>query len=113
VSPPAAAELARLETVIPPDAETIVSLPVVGRFAQRDSVYAFMRPGQTFPVDRRLVVIILGPHEAFDAPVTAPVLQAATGFVDDRLGARVLGDRSGVHAFAWSPRPGTRSVTLP
>ena len=42
VTPASVTELARVETVIPANAQVIVSLPVVGRFAQRDSVYAFV-----------------------------------------------------------------------
>ncbi|HXQ59377.1 MAG TPA: DUF2079 domain-containing protein [Acidimicrobiales bacterium] len=113
VSPAAASELAHIEELIPAGAEVIVSLPVVGRFAQRDSVYAFQRPGQTYRVDRREVVFVLGPHENFDHPVTPAVLEEASRFVERRLGARPLASGAGVGAFLWSPPPGTRQITLP
>jgi hypothetical protein len=113
VTPSSVTELARIETVIPAQAEVIVSLPVVGRFAQRDSAYAFIRPGQTFPVDRKTVVFVLGPQAAFDTPVTQASLNRASGYVRNRLHAPVLGTGGDVRAYTWSPPPGTTHITLP
>jgi hypothetical protein len=113
VSPAAATELAHVESLIPADAEVIVSLPVVGRFADRDAAYAFDRPGERFPVDRRLVVFVVGPEEAFDEPVTTAVLADTSNYVRTRLDARLLGSGAGVSAYAWSPPAGTTGVNLP
>ncbi|HXQ43608.1 MAG TPA: DUF2079 domain-containing protein [Acidimicrobiales bacterium] len=113
VSPPAAAELARIEPLIPPDAEVVVSLPVMGRFAQRSSVYGFIEDHQTVPVDRKTLVFVFSPYESFQKKLTGTGITGATRFVARRLDARLLGAGAGVHAFAWSPPPGTTSVTLP
>jgi hypothetical protein len=86
---------------------------VEGRFAQRDSAYAFVRPGQSFPVDRKLVVFVLGPHEAFDSPVSQAALNRVSGFVDHRLHARLLSSGAGLQAYAWTSPPGAGRVTLP
>jgi len=113
ISPPAAAELARIEPQIPADAEVVVSVPVMGRFAERDSVYGFVEDHQTVPVDRKVVVFVFSPYESFQKQLSRAGITAATGYVAHRLGARLLGARSGVSAFAWSPPVGTTRVTLP
>jgi uncharacterized membrane protein len=113
VAPPVAAELAHVEAAVPSDAEVIVSFGVMGRFAQRSSIYAFERADQTVPVNRRVVVFVLAPKLPNDDPLTQHDITAAAGFVSDRLGARTLGSGSGVDAFVWSPPRGTTRVTLP
>jgi len=113
VSPAAAAELARVESRIPAGAEVIASYPVVGRFGQRRSVYSLTNPGQTFPVDRPLVVFVLGPEVQFDQPATQAVLTETAGFVRQRLHAGVVGSGSGVEALVWAPPAGTRQIRLP
>jgi uncharacterized membrane protein len=113
VDPAAAAVLTQVAASVPPDAEVIVSEGIVGRFAQRESVYAFGAGGQTFPVDRRLVVFVFGPPDGYELALTSSVITAASGYVHHRLDARILRSRSGVEAFAWSPRAGTTTVTLP
>jgi hypothetical protein len=113
VTPPAAAELARIEPEIPAGAEVIVSLPVMGRFAQRDSIYGFIDDGERFPVNRRQVVFVFSPYESFQKKLSRHGITAATGYVARRLDARVLGARSGVDGFLWTPPAGTTSVTLP
>jgi len=114
VSPPAAAELARIGPLIPPNAEVVVTVPVMGRFAQRSSFSAFYEDHQTVPVDRRVVVFVFSPYEAaFQKNLTGKGLAEATRYVASRLDARVLGSGAGIQIFSWSPPPGTRSVTLP
>jgi hypothetical protein len=90
-----------------------VSYPVMGRFAERSSLYGFYSDHQTIPVNRRSVVFVFGPYESFQKPLTRSGITEAAGYVDRGLAARLLGARSGVSAFAWSPPPGTSSVTLP
>jgi hypothetical protein len=114
VSPSAAAELARIEPLVPPNAEVVVSVPVMGRFAERSSFYAFIENHQTVPVDRRVVVFVFSPYEAaYQTNLTGKGATDATRYVESRLDARVLGSGAGVYAFAWSPPPGTHSVILP
>jgi len=107
----AAAVLTQVAASVPADAEVIASQGIVGRFAQRESVYDFRSGGETFPVDRKLVVFVFGPPDPYEKPLTPSLITAVSGYVHHRLGARVLRSRSGVHA--WSPRPGTTTVTLP
>jgi uncharacterized membrane protein len=113
VDPPAAAALARAETMIPPSAEVIASQGVIGRFSQRDSVYAFVEGHQTVPVNRRLVVFVLSPNEGVDDALPDHEATAAVGYVQTRLHAHLFVARSGVYAFAWSPSSLTTHVTLP
>jgi uncharacterized membrane protein len=112
-SPSAAAELAHIEPEIPADAEVVVSVPVMGRFADRDAIYGFEKDHQTFPVTRPLVVFVFSPYQSFQKQLSRGGITAATGYVEHRLGAHLLGARSGVHAFAWTPPSGTTHVTLP
>jgi hypothetical protein len=113
VEPAAAAVLTQVAASVPSDAEVIVSEGIVGRFAQRESVYAFETEGQSFPVDRRLVVFVFGPPDRDDLALTSSLITASSGYVHHRLDARTLQSRSGVEAFAWSPPAGTTTVTLP
>jgi hypothetical protein len=85
----------------------------MGRFAQRSSVYGFVKDDETVPVNRPLVVFVFSPYQSFQRILTRHGITAATGFVEHRLQARVLGSGSGVHALVWSPPPGTRQITLP
>jgi hypothetical protein len=113
VSPASATELARIEPQIPPNAEVVVSLPVMGQFAQRGSIYGFVEDHERVPVNRQVVVFVFSPYESFQKKLTKAGITAATGYVENRLGARQLGSAGGVSAFAWTPPPGTTSVTLP
>jgi hypothetical protein len=108
-----AGELARIETVVPPKAEVISSETVIGRFAERDSVYPYLGVGQTFPVNRPRVVFVLTPEAVLDNGLPIFETMSAIAFVRHRLHARILMPGSDVDAFAWSPPPGTRRVTLP
>ncbi len=113
VSAPTAAELARIEPLIPTDAEVVVSAPVMGRFAEHTSVYGLYEDHQRLPVDRRQVVFIFGPYESFQRKLTRTGIAAATADVENRLRARLIGSGAGVRALVWSPPPGTTHLTLP
>jgi hypothetical protein len=108
-----AAALARVSPRIPAGAEVIASEAVVGRFGQRLAVYSYLGVNETFVVDRRPVVLVLTPDGGKDAGLLPGHTMAAVAFVKDRLGARVLEERSGVYAFVWSPPPGMTWVSLP
>ncbi|HXQ59376.1 MAG TPA: DUF2079 domain-containing protein, partial [Acidimicrobiales bacterium] len=109
----AAAVLTRVQAMVPPDAEVISTGAVIGRFAERRSIYNFETAGETFRVDRGEVVFIFTPHEVLDDALPPRAADAAVAFVSHRLGARVLGSAAGVDAFAWTPPPGTTRVRLP
>jgi hypothetical protein len=74
----------------------------------------FTGPGQTFPVTQRLVVFVVTRLELLDddSPSPRERTEAAADIVH-RLDARLLGSRSGVNAWEWSPPKGTTHVTLP
>jgi len=113
VDAPAAKALAHVDAVIPAGAEVIASVGVMGRFAQRDSVYGFTTGHQQFPVDRRLVVFVFTTQGGPDDVLRRHEGREAVDFVRNRLHGRVLGAGSGVSAFAWSAPPGTTRVSLP
>lgn len=113
VDAPAAAVLARVDTIIPGNAEVIASIGVMGRFAQRDSVYGFESGHERFPVDRRLVVFVLTSQGGPDDALPYHEGDEAVAFVEDRLHGRLIGTGSGVRALVWSAPPGTTGVSLP
>jgi hypothetical protein len=113
VEAPAAAVLARVESMVPARAEVISSGGVVGRFGTRDSVYELPTVRQKVPVDEKEVVFVLLPVMGADDALPDRASANAVRYVRSRLDARVLEAESGVYAFAWSPPAGTTSVSLP
>jgi hypothetical protein len=110
----AAKELAHVAPMIPTSAEVISTQAVIGRFGQRESIYMFSSPGQTFPVNQRQVVFVVTRKELLDADILSPRERTeAVADIHHRLDARVLGSRSGVNALEWLPPAGTTHVTLP
>jgi hypothetical protein len=109
-----AAQLAKVSTVIPGDAETIVSQGVVGRFAQRHAFYPYIDAfgdGQTVPLFGRTVYVVLLPTQGLES-ATPAATEAAIAQMR-RLGARQLSARDGVYAFAWRVPRGQHTVTFP
>jgi hypothetical protein len=110
----AAKELAHVAPMIPATAEVISTQAVIGRFGPRESIYMFTSPGETFPVNQRQVVFVVTRKELLDADILSPRDRTeAVAEISHRLDARVLGARSGVNAWEWSPPTGTTHVTLP
>jgi len=107
-----AAQLARLNAAIPPQAEVIVSWGVVGRFAVRSAVYPYGPSRRTFPVNRRLVVFVLSPGVG-NNEVPSSTAREAVRFVEHRLGATVLVAHDSIYGLEWRPPPGTTRVELP
>ena len=110
-----AAALHQALDAVPPGAETIVSVPIIGRFAQRRYVYTAIDPAlhssPPLPVHGATVAVII---DETDAPQLLPPAVA------DQLraelvarGAHVVVDRDGVLAIVWHPPPGTRQLPLP
>lgn len=112
VSDPAAAELARLERAIPPDAEVLAVNGVMGRFAARSFVYQIGGASQrsTFPVREPTLVFVISSTQGVGDPVftTDPVLR-----LQERLGASLVVAGYGIYGLEWTPPPGTRSVSVP
>jgi hypothetical protein len=113
VDPLTAAALARIEPLIPADAEVIATGAVIGRFGERDVVYGFLTPGETIAVRRPRVVFIITPYEILDDRLSPKAALAAVRYIRHQTDVTVLGGRSDVEAFSWTPPPGTRRVTLP
>jgi uncharacterized membrane protein len=110
----AAQELDHVTPMIPASAEVISTQAVIGRFGPRESIYMFSSPGQTFPVNQRQVVFVVTRKQLLDGDIlSARERTAAVADIDHRLDARLLGSRSGVNAWEWSPPNGTTHVTLP
>jgi len=86
---------------VPPSAEVIASVGVIGRFAGRRYVYPQVYPVQQFPVHGHTVFFVF-----YDDPLRA-------NDVREVLHAQPV-DRSGaVAVFEWHPPKGTRTVDLP
>ena len=47
-----------------------MSLPVMGRFAQRGSIYGFVEDHERVPVNRQVVVFVFSPYESFQKKLT-------------------------------------------
>lgn len=109
-----AAELASVSSRIPPEAETIVSQGVVGRFAQRHNFYPYLdvfSDGQTVPLFGKTVFVVLLPDQGLETAPPSGTMAAVS--LMHRLGARQLSARDGVYAFAWRVPAGRHSVTFP
>ena len=110
VSSAVAAQLRTALARTPTDAETIVTLDVMGRFCSRQWCFFFYPDGPR-PVHSRDVVFVF---DTSNESLTTPAGSAyAIAYVRDTLHARVLVDADGVAAFDWTPPAGTTSVTVP
>ncbi len=110
VAPSTGAALRTALARTPPEAETIVSLSVMGRFCGRQWCY-FFSPDGARPVHSRDVVFVFA---TANEPSTTPAgVLAAVAYVRDDLHARVLVDADTVVALEWTPPPGTTEVTVP
>ena len=108
-----AAQLRKALQLTPPNAQTIVTIGVMGRFSSRTSAY-FYAPSTTIAVASNPVVFVFDPANEDTVPFAVPADDVdASSFVRDVLHARVLVDQAGVTAYLWQPPPGTHSVTFP
>ena len=110
-----AATAAALRTVlplVPPDAEVVASQGVIGRFAERRSVYPYLAAPQAFPVTEPEVYFVVVPDQGIESVPPASAL-AAVSTLTSRDRARVVLDRSGVFVVAWHPPPGVHAIVLP
>jgi len=114
VSAGAAHQLAEAQRQVPPGGEVVASQGVVGRFSA-DRVafdyWAYGRP-ETYPVSGERVVFVLAPLQGTDEGL-AEETRSAISYVREDLRATLLEQGSGIWVFAWAPKVGTGSVTLP
>lgn len=111
MSAPTAAALARVDAAIPPDAEVIASIGVVGRFAARAEVYPFgipFRGGETVPVGREPVYFVFV-DRANGVGVKPKVTEDAIRDLRAR-GARTVAWDNEVVALMWTPPPDTHYI---
>jgi hypothetical protein len=114
VSAPTAAEVARVHGQMPPDAEAVVSIGVIGRFGARPYVYPYgyaFPGGQAVPIRSRSIYFVF---------IRAPGVQSASPQATDRavqqlegLGARTVVDANGVVALRWTPPPHVAEILVP
>ena len=109
----AASRLATVQAGIPAGAEVIASQGVVGRFANRVSIYPFLDlgdGGQTIPVDASTVVFVLTTSGIEYATPTGT--RAAVDYLVHH-GAHLVSRGAGVYELVWHPTPGTRWLIIP
>jgi len=107
-----AAALRAALPLVPPDAEVVASQGVIGRFAERRSVYPYLAAPQAFPVTEPEVYFVVVPDQGIESVPPAAAL-AAVATLTSRDRARVVLDRSGVFVLAWHPPPGVHAIVLP
>jgi hypothetical protein len=110
-----AAALRRALDAVPPGAEAIVSVPIMGRFAQREYVYAALDPAlhssPPLPVHAGTVAVVI---DADDDPLGLPPVVAHRLRAElVARGARVVVDSHGILTIVWHPAPGTTDLPLP
>jgi uncharacterized membrane protein len=113
-----AAVLARVESKIPPGAEVIASNGIVGGFAERDWVYPFpfsYHPSDgsptAWPIKSASVVFVLLYEGRANA--SSDYTNAAVGFIEHNLGARVIEAGNGVYVLELSPPPSMSEIVIP
>lgn len=111
VSSPSAAELTRVEAMIPQSAEVIASQGVLGPFTSRPDVLA-LTDQRRMAVHGRVVWFVIAPHAGTElqAPVSAMALAAELA---GPLHAALVSHGAGVWAFRWARPPGQTSVGVP
>jgi hypothetical protein len=95
----------------PRSEEVVAWASAVGRFAERDWVYAFNGSLGTFPVHTRTVVFLLPGAGVYGAGGTAPT-SGRIAREAERLGARRIPGTSPWIAFVWHPGPDVTAVRL-
>lgn len=107
-----AAQLSRVQSLIPAGAEVIVSQGVMGRFGDRRLVYPFIDAfggSQTVPVSASTVDFVFVPRQGIEMASPAQT-EAAIAQVRTQLQGHQLYRGPDVSAFVWHPPPGTRTV---
>lgn len=108
----AAHVLTEANALIPPDAEVIVSQGVIGRFADRKSVFAFPGNGQnTYPITRHTIYFVILPYQGIEV---RPVNQSLglLGNLAGTVGAHLVLHGHGVWVFRLDSESGSGTVDL-
>lgn len=108
-NPEAGRELQQVRERTPADAEVVVSLGVMGRFAGRASVHTFMGQGEV-PVDKPVVVFVFAPRVG--NPVTPQGVYDATRTRLLQSGATVIWSGAQAQALEWRPGPGAKTFPI-
>lgn len=112
IGPGPAGQLRKALALTPPQAETITTITIMGRFCGRTYCYWYY-PDGTLPVHSHEVVFVFDPaNESTIPPSSAAADVGASAFVRDDLHARVLVDVDGITAYEWLPPAGTTHVTV-
>ncbi len=114
VSGTTAGELARVEHEVPPAAEAVVSIGVIGRFAARSQLYPYGIPfsnGEVIPVGRQPVYFVLVDQPGFLTGRQTAATDAAVRQLR-ALGARTIDSENHVVALVWVPPPGVTHIRL-
>lgn len=112
VDAPAAATLRSALPEVPARAEVIASQGVIGRFADRTSVYPLLASPQQFVIDARQVVFVVAPAQGIES-IPAQLSDADIASLVGRLHATVVERGNGVTVLSWLPPPGVRAIVLP
>ena len=94
--------------------EVIASQGIIGRFGAGHITFSYWAHDQpeTYPLDRGRVIFILAPTQG-TARGTPEETRRAIRYVRSGIDAKALVQGSGIWAYSWMPKPGTRSVVLP
>ena len=114
VSPAAVRQLTQAQRQITPGGEVVASQGVVGRFSADRVAFDYWASGtpERYPVTGPRIVFVLAPVQGTAEGVPHET-RSAISYVREDLHATLLEQGSGIWVFAWTPKPGTRSVVLP
>ncbi len=112
VSPSAASVLTNARNRIPPDAEVISSLGVVGRFSERRWVYSMLYDGGKFPVRTSPVYFVIATSQGIELQSSANA-RASVGYLATQLHADLILHGHGIWVFRWQPPNGITEVSFP
>lgn len=114
VSSASAHQLSRLSTMIPPTAEVAVDNGVLGRFADRSSIYQLgdgPAASSSIPVDEPTIVFVFTPTEGVGEP---PLSNSYADMAKlSAMGATTLVAADGVYGFELHVPEGVHEIQLP
>ena len=112
VSPSAASILTNARNRIPPDAEVISSLGVIGRFSERRWVYSMLYDGGKFPIKTSPVYFVIATSQGIELQSSANA-RASVGYLATQLHADLILHGHGIWVFRWHPPHSITEVSFP